>query len=254
MSASYISHILIGQRQGEAPITSGLLEEANGAFLRRKARTGVVESPKFDWGWQVRARSRSVACVLDDLPSKYQLSYYLGEIVRNDTWAENEMKMLWHRLDEAGLNDGTPLSRDFGKVIPQVRKLLGQHAVAPEFRQIALDVIDSTHRAHLQRRELVHEILVQPPWEGEKVRGALGVARTYSMSEIAECAEALQRCTWRLRGVWIIAPAWIGGVRDTIEGRDDLISWTRVAMGHIAENSNRVVGTLGPCPEPLGGY
>lgn len=51
---------------------------------------------------------------------------------------------------------------------------------------------------------------------------------------------------WRLRGVWIIAPHWLGSGDDgdhRWDDRYDLLSWKRVVMGHIADDRHRVVGT-----------
>lgn len=203
-----------------------------------------------------RAENLNVSPTPDDLPAKYHLSFYLGEIVRNDTWAENEMKMLWRRLDEAGLGDDSTMQHDFARVIQQVRRMLGRDGIPAEFRAITLAVLDATHSAHQKRRELVHQILIQPPWANGRVREALGDRRTFSMDEIAACAEDLRTCMWRLRGAWIIAPAWVGGADADFEHEDpaDLASWTRVAMGHIAGDPRQVVGTPGLAPEPPGGY
>ena len=57
------------------------------------------------------------------VPDKYRLSFVVGEIVRNDVWAENETKVLFNRLRAGGL-PSDPMLRDFGKVIPQVRRTL----------------------------------------------------------------------------------------------------------------------------------
>ena len=57
------------------------------------------------------------------VPDKYRLSFVVGEIVRNDVWVENETKVLFNRLRAGGL-PSDPMLRDFGKVIPQVRRTL----------------------------------------------------------------------------------------------------------------------------------
>lgn len=197
-----------------------------------------------------------------DLPKEFELSFYLGEIVRNDVYAEHEMRVLWNFLDAAGLRQGLSAGdykrgreRDFGRLIPQVRKLLSQSAVPPEFRRIALDVIETTHVSHTYRAKLVHDLLVQSPWDGNTVRSAFGTNPPRSVDELRQCAAELKRSSWRLRGVWIIAPHWVGGPLDVpVDDEGSLRSWTRVAMGHIEDNPHTVIGTQGDCPEPPSGF
>lgn len=73
----------------------------------------------------------------EDLPPHYELSFYLGEIVRNDTWAENEMKNLWRRLADSGLGEGTS-ERVFARLTKDVRRMLNAEPVLAAFRALAL--------------------------------------------------------------------------------------------------------------------
>ncbi|WP_133059966.1 hypothetical protein [Plantibacter elymi (nom. nud.)] len=192
----------------------------------------------------------------EDLPPQYELSFYLGEIVRNDTWAENEMKNLWMRLAQAGLGEGEP-DRDFARVTRDVRRMLNLEPVPSEFRALALPALEATHRAHRSRVGYVHQILIQPPWALGQLRPAIGDQPAIHMTDLIKCAEELRVAMWRLRGLWIIAPHWLGYGDDEDQrwdDRQDLLSWTRVAMGHIAGDRRRVVGTEGSAPEPAGGY
>lgn len=190
----------------------------------------------------------------DELPKKFQLSYLLGEVVRNDVYAEHEMRLLWNAFEDAGLGDGAERQRDFGRMIPQVRKMIAHSAVPDTFRTIASDVIEATHRAHLYRRALVHDLLI----EGPQPRGeALSAFRNHPprpLAEIERCGDDLKRASWRLRGLWIIAASWVGGPLDEYRTVADLRSWTRVAMGEIRDDPSVIAGTAGPSPEPPEGY
>lgn len=59
-----------------------------------------------------------------ELPSEFRLSYLVGEVERNDVYAEHEMRLVWNALHEAGLSDGSERQRDFGRMIKQVRRML----------------------------------------------------------------------------------------------------------------------------------
>jgi len=74
------------------------------------------------------------------------------------------------------------------------------------------------------------------------------------MKDLEKCADDLKVATWRLRAVWVIAPHWLGGPTDEWETVESLTSWTRVAMGHIADDPHQVRGTPGKSPEPPGGF
>lgn len=190
----------------------------------------------------------------DELPERFRLSFLLGEVVRNDVYAEHEMRLVWNVLEDAGLGDGLERQRDFGRLIRQVRKMIVRSEVPDTFRTIASDVIEATHQAHLYRRDLVHDLLTECP----QPRGvALSVFRNHSprpLEEIDRCGDDLKRASWRLRGLWIIAPSWVGGSLDEYRTVADLQSWTRVAMGNIRDDPGVIVGTAGPSPEPPGGY
>lgn len=88
----------------------------------------------------------------------------------------------------------------------------------------------------------------------DEVQSALRKHAPRPIAELAECAQALQRATYRLRGAWIIAPYWLGGERDSWATARDLRSWTRVAMGEIADVPGQILGTEGEAPEPPGGW
>lgn len=188
------------------------------------------------------------------MPDEFRLSFVVGEIVRNDVYAENETKVLHNKLRAAGLTTEA-FERDFGRVLPQVLILLESPQVPEPFRKIAAQVVNLTTRAHAIRRETVHDILIQMPFDQDRIRSGFGNGKSRAMSDLEKCADNLKEATWRLRAVWIIAPQWVGGPRDGWETVESMTSWTRVAMGHIADgNPNAIVGTPGKCPIPPGGF
>lgn len=191
------------------------------------------------------------------VPDQYRLSFVVGEIVRNDVYAENETKKLFNVLRENGLPSGeweqTDPPRDFGKVIPLVRAMLALPQVPEPFAKIATKVIELTSRAHAVRRATVHDILIQMPQEPDNIRSGFG-RKARGMSDLEACADELKEATWRLRAVWIIAPHWLGGPADEWESFESLTSWTRVAMGHIADDPQQVRGTPGNAPTPSDGF
>jgi hypothetical protein len=187
----------------------------------------------------------------DEIPPRFELSFLIGEVVRNDVFAESEMRSLWWVLHRAGL-----VRRDepgtFGRAIDDVLRGLKKPEVPESFRAIALDVVQPTKHQHLARNQLAHDQWIQLRWEPEQLR-SMRAPRSVTLAELRACADALQYLTWRLRGVWIIAQWWLDVVPDWERDlRDDLQSWTRVAMGFIADDPSQVIGTPGPAPLPPG--
>lgn len=158
------------------------------------------------------------------------------------------MRNVWAHLHRAGIADGQ-MQRDLGKLVRQVRSALRDERVPGQFRAIALAVLERAWTAHQLRNKLVHDQWIHLPWD----RGQIASMRSTDRREVRdlrECADELQTMMWRMRGVSIIAPAWLDLEDDDEELDDELHSWTRVAMGHIAESPGRVIGTPGDAPAP----
>ena len=56
------------------------------------------------------------------VPDEYRLSFVVGEIVRNDVYAERETKALFNAPRSGGL-PSEDMPKDFGLVIPLVRRI-----------------------------------------------------------------------------------------------------------------------------------
>jgi hypothetical protein len=98
------------------------------------------------------------------------------------------MRLVWNALNEAGLGDGSERQRDFGRMIKQVRKMLTQPDVPQAFRALASEVVEATHQAHLYRRDLVHDLLVEAPWRHKEARSAFGAHPPRLLAEISSAA------------------------------------------------------------------
>ena len=188
-----------------------------------------------------------------EVPEEFRLNYYMGEIVISDSFAEHEARVFWNVLHGVGLMVGRRPDM-FGRLLPALEAAVGGPTVPAEFRDIATPLLESARVWHKYRRDLVHDLLVKGWGRGDEVRSALGKHPPRPMQEIVQCAEELRRASFRLRGLWIIAPYWLNGPRDSWADAESLRSWTRVAMGHIADVPNAIIGTEGPAPEPPGGW
>ena len=189
-----------------------------------------------------------------DLPEDAQLSYLVGEIVRNDTYDEHEARVLWGYLFDAGLGAGTKRERDFGRLLPQLRTMLHEATVPQKFQRLATQVVDLAILGHRYRRDLVHDLLLHGGYTRGKVWSATGAFPARELSEIEERAHGLLHAAYRMRGLWITAPHWVGGPVEDELNVPDLQSWSRVAMGHIADIPGRIEGTPGKALEPDGGW
>ena len=185
----------------------------------------------------------------EGVPREFEFSFLVGEVVRNDVFVETETRVLWETLSMAGLAAGA-LQRDYGRLLPVVRKAMRSASIPSPLRDIALPVIQAALEAHRERNLLVHDQWITVPWSPGEVR-ALRRPKRRQLSELHALSAQLLSLTWRMRGVTIITPAWLGQENEAADA-NDLHEWTRVAMGHIADDHHRVRGTAGPAPLPPG--
>jgi hypothetical protein len=163
--------------------------------------------------------------------------------------------VLWNVLADAGLVTGKAWPRMFGNLLPVLRDAFERPEVPEALSGIVLPLIAETIRWHEYRSGLVHDLLATGWGEPGHVQSVIRRHPPRPMAELAECGQALRSCGWRLRGVWIVAPWWLDGKRDSWETAEDMRSWTRVAMGHIATDvPHAIVSIPGPAPGPPGGW
>jgi hypothetical protein len=190
---------------------------------------------------------------LDQIPEELRLNYFMGDIVISDSFAEHEARVLWNTLQTAELVRGKRPEM-FGRLLPRLQEAFVSPRVPKDLREIAVSLLETTRTWHSYRRDLVHDLLTMGWGRGDDVHSALGKRPPRPMREIVQCAEELRTSGYRLRGLCIITPYWIGGTGDGWDDAEGLRSWTRVAMGHIADVPRSVLGTEGPAPEPPGGW
>ena len=189
---------------------------------------------------------------MTDVPPELALNYYVGKLTIQDSWTEHEARVLWKDLSVCGIVKGQ-WAREFGRLLPRLEDAFKLPQIPNELRDIALPLLALTRKWHKYRADLVHD-MVTTGWgkEGE-VQSAIG-NDPRSMDDLIECGETLRICANRLRGLYSIVPWWLGGPTDSWTTADYMRSWTRVAMGHLADVPNSIQGTPGPAPEPPGGW
>jgi hypothetical protein len=196
----------------------------------------------------------NVSVKLDDVPEPLRLNYFVGEITVSDSYAEHEARVLWNTFSAAGLVKGKQWPGFFGTLLNVLTEAFERPEVPELLSEIVLPLLATTQRWHNYRAHVVHDLLAIGWGEAGHVQSAIGKSPPRPMTELVECGEALGSCGWRLRGVWIVAPWWIGGELDSGATPGDMRSWTRVIMGEIADVPNEIRGTPGPSPEPPGGW
>jgi hypothetical protein len=150
---------------------------------------------------------------MTEVPAEYRLNYYIGEIVISDSFAEHESRLFWNALHDVKLASGKR-PKMFGRLLPALEEAIAGPTVATEFRDIATPLLESTRVWHKYRRDLVHDLLVKGWGKGDDVHSAIGKNPPRPMPEIIQCAKELRQASYRLRGLWIIAPYWLHGVHD----------------------------------------
>ncbi len=198
--------------------------------------------------------SLAIMVTFEEIPSHLRLSYFVGEIVIRDSYAEHEARMLWNVLRKHEIVS-TEYPRAFGGLLTQTRRALRHDRLSEEIRRVAFGVIESAAKWHRYRSDLVHDLLTTG-WrqEGDDVHSVLNRNPPRPLRELERCADELRLVSYRFRGLWVVMPFWLGAPAEGWESAEDFRSWTRVAMGHIADDPLVMRGTPGPSPEPQGGW
>ncbi len=184
------------------------------------------------------------------LPPEFRLSFCIGEVVRNDVYVETEARVLWGQLRRAEVVSD-PMQRNFGRLLPDLLRGLRDERVPTAFRDLALPVITLAREAHDDRNKLAHDQWVSVPWVPDEVAGVRSDSRR-ELEEFTRCAQTLLDLTWRVRGLAIIAPVWLGTDTSAIDDREEMWHWTRVAMGSHDASTSAMRGTPGPAVLPPG--
>lgn len=196
---------------------------------------------------------------VSELHPDQQLTYAIGSIIRDDNFAEGEAKSVFTAL--AAPSPAAVLApRDFARILEGCRDMVRASAL-PEFpRDLALEVLAVTSKAHQLRNKLTHDRWIHLPtreeavWLGQnRTKGPGGpVPTSGTLQDFIGCSSALNRAGWRLRALWLILPAWLGN-RDALEDIEDSRPWwTSVAMDRfiVSPQLGRVEVELVESPEP----
>ena len=191
----------------------------------------------------------------EKVPPESQLSTFIGDILRNDLHTQHEMTVFRSKLEFAGLPVAAKKNIWYATLIERILTVLDRGAIPLEFRDIAVAAVNAASDAHDIRNDVAHELLTQDYTDEAKYRSVLRWAEPpRPLAELEAHGRQILRANWRMRGVWIIAPFWIGGPIEIYDDANNLRSWTRVAMDQIADSTEGIRGTPGESPEPPGGY
>ncbi len=159
--------------------------------------------------------------------------------------------MLDARLREVQLIDSKRPS-SFGRLLHAVRSAVDDDPrVPPPLKELASPVLRAVKEAHDERNRLAHDYWVQIP--GQHHRAHSGSRKdSRELVELTALAVNLKDLLFRVRGLWIITPAWFEtGVEPELTALD-LHDWTRIIQGGIHPDTKAVTATEGPAVLPPG--
>ena len=187
-----------------------------------------------------------------DLSPEDQLTYWIGNIIRNDVFAEDEARLTWYTLAGPGPANRL-IDRDLARVLDQCRKMIASPSIHDDIRKIASGAFDATARAHRTRSELAHDRWMHDLFGGNMVL-RLREPRTPDaikkrpLSDFKKCSEDLLMAGWRMRGLRIVLPQWLGQPSEFRESPERIISWTRIATGHFKFENESIKAIRGKVP------
>lgn len=176
----------------------------------------------------------SVLAQVASLAPDVQLTWALGDIVRNDAFAEGEAKALFLALSTGPAEP----QRDFSRVLKDCRRLATDVPLPDFLRTLCFEVMSGASDAHRLRNDLAHDRWMHVPtareaaWSSAPLTPAKHPRPTRrTLQEFTGCSAALNRVGWRLRALRLLVPSWLGGPDEFEYAPDGRARWTAIARG-----------------------
>ncbi len=176
-----------------------------------------------------------------ELQPDLRLTFLLGDIVRNDTFAEGESRVVFQVLERA-TTGSWPIQNDFVRVLEDSKKILKSLALDDFANDMTREAIREAINAHKARNPLTHDRWMHLGGEAESWQSAPMLTNRpafvkptkRNLTTFLAARDALSHAAWRMRGVSLVLPSWLGMKTLLDQRRDDERRWwTAVALGRF---------------------
>ncbi|MDH2445115.1 hypothetical protein QDR37_14270 [Amnibacterium sp. CER49] len=185
------------------------------------------------------------------LSEDQMLTYFIGDIARDDAWCEGEARQLWSTLTRYA-SEVPAEPNTYEAVLRSCRDLLGRAPLDESIRSICRRALDEASDAHGLRNLLTHDIWMRQGLQGEnwvslKARTSMkNLKPVRPIGDFEKCRTRLARLIMRLRALYLILPEWFGEGSDILD--EARAYWTAIAMGNFKDGEGRYVPTLVDLP------
>jgi hypothetical protein len=185
-----------------------------------------------------------------------RLTYLIGDIARWDAFLEIESGRVFQIATTAGTPPQKPPG-DLAHLLDDTKDALRGVDLDAFPRQMTRDAIGAAKAAHGQRVGPVHDYWMHHGGEHERwtriqpltTRKPEVQATPHNLSTFLKARDDLVHAGWRMRGVWLVLPMWLGLPSSLDDlGEDAVRMWTTVALGKFKAPAG--YGLTGVEPDP----
>lgn len=175
---------------------------------------------------------------LQTLEPDEQLTYFVGDIIRNDAFAETEARSVWIALARSE-TAAALLPRDLARVLEQCRDMVKQAVLDEPRTTLVTDVLSAAAASHAERSVLAHDQWMHhlpndQEWHSVRAftsRKQLKAQRP--LDDFIRCRDDLLRAGWQLRSLWLLLPEWLGDADALADIEESRAFWLQVVAGRF---------------------
>ncbi|GAA1951253.1 hypothetical protein [Microbacterium deminutum] len=184
-----------------------------------------------------------------DLAPDERLTYLIGDIVRADVLLEGESGVVLGVVARESPIPPAKAPGDLANLLEAIKDTLRGVELADFPREMARHATIAAIAAHKARNGAVHDRWMHHWGEGERwtpvamltTRPSPVEATPQNLDSFLKCRDDLIRAAWRMRGVGLVLPMWLG-VPTFLDHVAEHVArrWTAVALGYFSVSTGHL--------------
>jgi hypothetical protein len=145
-----------------------------------------------------------------------RLTYWIGDIIRSDAFAEHEARVAWHELAQSSPCAGEEAPQNFAQILDGCRDMLRSVELELADRALCREVLAAAGAAHKLRNLLTHDQWMHyqsadDSWHSVKAMfNTKNLGSERPLRDFQKRSADLIRAGWRLRALGLLIPGILG--------------------------------------------